>query len=84
MVAICASVEVVAETLESGALATPNMLGWEAVADSDSMPVNHFVVVEWPLEFARFVDGELTSRAPPGVSWVYDARGVRLLTGNRH
>ncbi len=62
------------------ALATPEMLGWAAAADSDPMPVNPFVLVEWPLEFARFVDSQLVPRAPD-VGWAYEARGARLLTG---
>lgn len=65
------------------ALGTSDMLGWAHAGWETGHPlrINRFVLVEWPLEFARFVEREV---APgfPNATWTYEVRGLGLQLGN--
>lgn len=63
------------------ALGTPEMLGWahQGRQPDDPLRINQHVLVEWPLEFARFVDREIRLGSPG--SWTYQVRGLRLKSG---
>jgi hypothetical protein len=66
------------------ALGTREMLGWADTAwlgDSDTaLRINSYVLVEWSLEFARFVDR--VRQTAPATAWTWHAHAHGLSTGH--
>jgi hypothetical protein len=70
-------------TLTAGALATYDYLGWgldSRTSTPGQVPLNSIVLVEFTLEFFRFVHRELLTRARPG-PWRFRVVCRRMKTG---